>query len=139
MIVSGEGYRGFVTSFDFLLSLEWPELDLNGAHNDVVSYRFVPESTENILRTISDSVNDGLNALVVSRIPDLDNFVCSERDQVISLLVDVKMRHRCVMSIQVRQLLKRVRLPEDDMPFFSTTCDLLMLDRVDKTVDTLLM
>ena len=128
-----------MTSFNFLLSLEWPELDLNGAHNDVVGQRLIPESAEDILRTVSDSVNDGLDALVVSRIPDLDNFVCSERDQVISLLVDVKMRYRGVMPIQVRQLLERVGLPEDNMPFFSTTCDLLMLDRVDKTVDTFLM
>ena len=80
MIVSSEGDGGFVTCFYFLLSLEWPELDLNGAHNDIVGQRLVPESAENIFRTVSDSVNDGLNAFVVSRIPDLDNFVCSERD-----------------------------------------------------------
>ena len=80
-----------MTCFDFLLSLEWPELDLNGAHDDVVGQRLVPESAEYIFRTVSDSVNDGLDALVVSRIPDLYNFVGSERDQVISLLIDVKM------------------------------------------------
>jgi hypothetical protein len=43
------------------------------------------------------------------------------------------------MTIQIVQGLKSVRFPKDNVSLFSTTGDLLLLNRVDKTVDTFLM
>ena len=93
MVVSGEGDWSLVTRFDLLLGLEGPELDLDGADDDVVGDRVVFERAKDVLRTVSDTINDGLDALIVPCIPDLDHLVSAERDQMVPLLVDVEVGH----------------------------------------------
>ena len=93
MVVSGEGDWCLVTRFDLLLSFKGPELDLDGADDDVVGDRVVFERAKDVLRTVSDTINDSLDALIVPCIPDLDHLVSAERDQMVPLLVDVKVGH----------------------------------------------
>ena len=69
-----------MTCLDFLLCFEWPELDGNGADDDVVSNGVVSERTQDIFRSVGDSVNDGLLTLIVFGVPDLDDLVGAETD-----------------------------------------------------------
>ena len=93
LVVAGKGHRCLVTSFDFFLSFEWPELDHNRADEDVVSDRIIGQRTENILRSVGHTVNDRLDALVMTRVPDLDNLVCAQTDQMVALLIDIQMAY----------------------------------------------
>ena len=58
---------------------------------------------------------------------------------MVPLFVDVEVRDRCVMTIEVGQVLESVRLPENDVSLFSATCDESVLCGVHKTVDSFLM
>ena len=78
MVIPGKAYGGLVTRFDFFLSLERPEFDCSGAHNNVMRYRIVSERVEDVFRTVSDSINDRLDTFVVPGVPNLDNLVCAE-------------------------------------------------------------
>ena len=128
-----------MTSLDLLLGLEGPELDDDGADEDVVSDRVISQSTQDILRSVRHAVNDRLDALIVARVPDFDHFVCAQTDQMVTLLIDVQMTDRCVMAIEVRKLLQSVGLPQNDMALLAAARHLFMLHRVDKAVDALLM
>jgi len=91
LVIPSETHGSFVTSLDLLLGLERPELDLNRADEDVMSDRVVGEGSEDILRAVSLAVDDGLNALIVPSIPDFDDLIGAETNQVIPFLVDVQM------------------------------------------------
>ena len=128
-----------MTRLDLFLSLEGPELDRDRADHNVVSDWIILKGTQDVFRPVGHSINDGLNAFVALGIPNLDDLVSSKTDQVVPVFIDIQVTHRRVMPIQIGQLLESVGLPEDDMTLFTTTSDLLVLDRVDETVDTLLM
>ena len=139
LIITGEAHGSFMTGLDLLLGLERPEHDVDRADDDIVGDRVVGEGRENILGAISLAVDYGLNALVMPSIPDLDDLVCAETNQVVPLLVDVQMGHARVVAVQVGQLLECIRLPENDVALLTTASNLLVLDRVDEAVYTLLM
>ena len=128
-----------MTCLDLFLRLEGPELDCDRADNNVVRDGVVLECTQDVLRSVRHPINDGLNTLVMPRVPDFNHLVGAKTDQMISILVDVQVTHRRVMPVQIGKLLESIGLPEDDMALLATTCDLLMLDRIDETVDAFLM
>lgn len=78
-----------MTSLNLLLGLKGPELDDNGADEDVVSDWVICQCTQDILRSVSHAVNNRLDALIVARVPDFDHFVCAQTDQMVTLLIDV--------------------------------------------------
>jgi len=104
-----------------------------------VSDWIILKCTQDVFRPVGHSINDGLNAFVALGIPNLDDLVGSKTDQMVPIFIDIQVTHRRVMPIQIGQLLESVGLPEDDMTLFTTTSNLFVLDRVDETVDTLLM
>ena len=128
-----------MTSLDFLLGLKGPELDHSWANDDIVSDRVISQGAQNILGTVCHAVYDGLDAIVVFVIPDFNHFVRSKTNQVISFFVNVEIRNWSVMAVKLIKLLKGVRLPEDDVTLFATTCHLLMLNWVNEAVDAFLM
>ena len=69
-----------------------------------------------------------MDALVLSGIPDLDDLIGTQTDQMVPLLVNVQVADRSVMTIQVGELLQSIRLPENDMSLLTATSDLLVLD-----------
>ena len=93
VVITSEGNWGLVTSFYFFLCFERPKFDNDRANYYVVGDRVVSQSTQNILWTISDSINNGLNALVMSCVPNLDHLIGAKTDQVVALFVDVKVRY----------------------------------------------
>ena len=58
---------------------------------------------------------------------------------MVPFLIDVELLDRSIVTVQVRQLLQGVRLPEDDVTLLSAASDLLLFDRVDKAIDALLV
>lgn len=80
-----------MTRLDFLLGLEGPEFNRDGAYDDVVGDWVVSESIQDVVGAVDHSIDDGLNALVVSCVPNLNHLVCTKTDQMISLFIDVKM------------------------------------------------
>lgn len=117
-----------MTRLHLILRLEGPELDHDGADDDVVGDGVVCERGQDVFRTVGHPINDILDALVLSGIPDLDNFVGAQTDQMVPLLVNVQVADRSVMTIQVGELLQSIRLPENDMSLLTATSDLLVLD-----------
>ena len=128
-----------MTRLDLVLRLEWPELDHDRTHNDVVGDWIVVQSRQDIFRPVGLPVDDVLDALIALGVPDLNDFVRAKTDQMVPLLVDVQVAHRSVVSVQVGELLQRVGLPEDNVALFTAAGDLLVLLGVDEAVDTLLM
>ena len=58
---------------------------------------------------------------------------------MVPFLIDVELLDRSIVTVEVRQLLQGVRLPEDDVTLLSAASDLLLFDRVDKAIDALLV
>ena len=128
-----------MTCLDFLLGLEGPELDTSWAYDDIVSDWVISQGAQNILRTVRHAVYDGLDAIVVFVIPNFNHFVRAKTNEVISFFINVEIGNWSVMAVKLVKLLKSVRLPEDDMTFFSTTCNLFVLNWVDKAVNAFLV
>ena len=99
VVITSEGNWRLVTSFYFFLCFERPKFDNDRADYYVVGDRVVSQGTQDILRAISDSINNGLNALVVSCVPNLDHLIGSKTDQVVALFVDVKVRYWSIVSV----------------------------------------
>ena len=93
MVIPGKRNWGFVTCLDLLLGLEWPEFDPDRADDNIVGHRVVVERTQDILRSVSHPINDSLDALIVTSVPDLDNLVRAQTDQMVPLFVNVKVGH----------------------------------------------
>ena len=55
--------------------------------------RIVIQCGQDILRAICLSVDNILDAFVALSVPDLDDFVRTETDQMISLLVDIEVAY----------------------------------------------
>ena len=128
-----------MTCLDLLLGLERPKLDHSWANDDIVGNRVISERAQNVIRTVSHTVYNRLDALVAFVIPDLHHFIRAKTDQVIPFFVDVQVRDRSVMSVKLVKLLKGVGLPEDDVTLFAAACHLLMLNWVNETINALLM
>ena len=67
-----------MTCLDLLLGPELPEVDLTRTEKDVVGELVKMNRSQDILRPIVHLVNDGLDALVRSNVPDLDDLVSAE-------------------------------------------------------------
>jgi hypothetical protein len=73
------------------MGLERPEVDLATANDNVQSHLVILERGEDVLRTIEESIDDGLDTVVLSSIPHLDDLVGSQTDQMVTLLIDIEM------------------------------------------------
>ena len=82
---------------------------------------------------------DPLDDLIVERVPDNDNLVGSQADQVVSFLVDVEALDGGIVTVKVSQLLDCVRFPEDNVTLLTTASHLLVFGRVNKAIDALLV
>ena len=125
-----------MTGFDFFLCLEGPKFDPDRTHDDMRRHRVVLQCTQDVLWAVSNTINNRLNALIVSCVPNLDHLVRAKTDQMVPVLIDVKVRDRGVMTVQMGQLLKRVGLPKDNVTLHTATRNLFVLDRVHKAVDS---
>lgn len=76
-----------VRSFDFFLSLEKPEVYLSRSEYNVVSPFVKVKTVENIVRSVAEFICYSLDQEIVVQMPDLDNLVSSERNEMISILV----------------------------------------------------
>ena len=117
-----------MTRLHLILRLEGPEFDHDGADDDVVGDRVVCERSQDVLRTVGHPINDILNALVLSGIPNLDDLVSAQTDQMVPLFVNVQITDGSIVTIQVGELLQSIRLPENNVSLFTATSDLLVLD-----------
>lgn len=139
MIVTSESDAFFMTCLTFLLGLERPKLDRNGSDNNVARHCIVEKSAQDVLRAVGRAIVDPLDDLIVERVPDYDNLVGSQADQVVSFLVDVEALDGSIVTVKVSQLLDCVRFPEDNVTLLTATSHLLVLGRVNKAIDALLV
>ena len=72
-------------------------------------------------------------------VPDNDNLVSAKTDQVVSFLVDVEALDGGIVTVKVSQLLDCVRFPEDNVTLLTAGSYLLVLGRVNKAIDALLV
>ena len=93
VIVASERDGMLVARLDLVLRLEGPKFDHDRTDNDVVGDRIVIQCGQDILRAIRLSVDNILDAFVALSVPDLDDFVRTETDQMISLLVDIEVAY----------------------------------------------
>lgn len=128
-----------MTRLNLLLRLEEPEVDLATSKNDVVRDLVEVQRRQDVLRPVAGLVDDGLNAHVRPNVPNFDNLVSAQGNQVVAVLVDCQVLDGSVMSIQVRERAQGEGVPHDNVSFLSTTRDETVLARVNERVDTLLM
>ena len=128
-----------MTGFDLFLGSERPEVDFPAADNDVVGHLVVVERGQDGLRSVEESINYILDAHVGPCVPDFDDFVSAETDQVITLFVDVEVRDGGVVAVQVSESAQSEWLPQNDVSLFTAAGHESVFRRVDKCVHSLLM
>ena len=92
VIVAGKRNWLLMTCLDLFLSLEGPKFDPDRAHDDVGRHRVVLQRTQDVLRAVSNSINNRLNALIVSCVPDLNHLIRAQTDQMVPVFINVKVR-----------------------------------------------
>ena len=75
--------------FDFFLRLKSPEIDFSTADNDIVGDFVITEGSENIFWSIKESICDDLETIIASVVPNSDDFIRSQTNEMESILVDV--------------------------------------------------
>jgi len=72
----------------FFLSFEKPEVNLARSKQDVVRVRLVDQAREDVVRAVADLINDLLDQRIGANVPNVDQLVSAERDQVVPILID---------------------------------------------------
>lgn len=98
-----------------------PEVDLSGASQNVVGSPIEVDRGEAILRAVAKLVEDSLDACVGPDVPNLDDLIGSQTDQVESIFVESQVLDRSIVPIEVRESSKCERVPHDDVSLFSAT------------------
>ena len=127
MVVACESDALLMTCLTFLLGFKRPKLDRNGSDDNVTRHRIVEKSSQDVLWAVGRAIVDPLNDLIVERVPDYDNLVGAQTDQMVSFLVDVEALDGCIVTVEVCQLLDSIGLPEDNVSLLSTTSHLFVL------------
>ena len=116
-----------------------PEINFSWAKEDVICSLVKVKESQPVLWSVAYLVKDSLDASVSSDVPNLEDFVSTETDQVVSVLIDCQVLHRSIVTIEVRQSSKSKRIPHDNVTLLSATCYESVLWGVDEGVHSLLM
>ena len=116
-----------------------PEINFPWAKEDVICSLVKVKESQPVLWSVAYLVKDSLDASISSDVPNLENFVSTKTDQVVSVLVNCQVLHRSVMTIEIRQSSKSERVPHDNVTLLSTTSHESVLWGVDEGIHSLLM
>lgn len=92
-----------------------------------------------VLRSVADLVKYGLDASISPNIPNLDDLVRPQTDQVVPVLVYGQILHTRVVTVEVGERPQCEGIPHNDVALLAATGHEAVLRRVDKGVDSLLM
>lgn len=124
------------------MSIMWtyePEVDLSGAGEYVVGGAVEEYGGESVFGPVANLVEDGLYAGVGPDVPDLDDLVGAETDQVVPVLVEREVLHGRVVAVEVGEGAQGERVPHDDVALLAARSDETVLARVHEGVHALLM
>ena len=78
-----------MTCLDFFLRLECPEINFSAADNDVMGHNVVMKGSKNVFWPIRESISDYLKTMVICCVPNPDDFVCTQTDEVEPFFIDI--------------------------------------------------
>jgi len=110
-----------VRGFNLLLSFKEPEIKFPTAEHDIIGPLVKNHGSEPVFGPVTNLVKNRLNASVCSAVPNFNNFVSSQRDQMIFVFIKRQVLNRSVMAIQVAEDSDGEGIPHEDVSLLAAT------------------
>jgi hypothetical protein len=86
---------------NLFLSFEEPQVDFSGACEDIVGRTIKVYGSQSVFWAVANLIKYSLNACIGPDVPNLNDFISAQTDQMVPVFIQSEILHRCVMSIQI--------------------------------------